>query len=210
MSNEYWNGHQFSFYNNAKDDFSEIETDSLHSDEKQLLRSPQKFPYTESFSNYIPYLMPNPVILNQNLVFGDKSVHQQFPIQNSQSLITPESYRDISQSYNQWPVDLRFPYKPTVNFVINNSDNMHNLNNHDLEPDSTFGSETEEYELNSGNTKNKCTKCGKIFTRFSSLQTHQLIHTGVKPFICPWPGCLKKFNVKSNMNRHFKLHDREK
>lgn len=61
-------------------------------------------------------------------------------------------------------------------------------------------------ELQTRKRKKQCKLCGKVVTRTSSLQTHMLIHTGVRPFSCTWPGCKKTFNVKSNMNRHLKLH----
>ncbi|QEU58321.1 hypothetical protein KDRO_A03360 [Kluyveromyces lactis] len=51
-----------------------------------------------------------------------------------------------------------------------------------------------------------CAQCGKQFTRPSALRTHMLVHSGDKPFECTWEGCNKKFNVKSNLIRHLKLH----
>ncbi|CAB4256872.1 C2H2-type zinc finger protein KABA2_12S01122 [Maudiozyma barnettii] len=53
---------------------------------------------------------------------------------------------------------------------------------------------------------NQCNICGKILTRPSSLHSHMFVHTGDRPYICKWPNCGKTFNVKSNMNRHYKLH----
>lgn len=56
--------------------------------------------------------------------------------------------------------------------------------------------------------KNKygCKFCGKHFSRPSSLSTHLNIHTGDKPFICPYKDCCKRFNARSNMTRHHKTH----
>lgn len=51
-----------------------------------------------------------------------------------------------------------------------------------------------------------CEQCGKQFTRPSALRTHRLVHSGAKPFECSWSDCTKKFNVKSNLIRHLKLH----
>ncbi|KAF9036113.1 hypothetical protein BDZ89DRAFT_946762 [Hymenopellis radicata] len=47
-----------------------------------------------------------------------------------------------------------------------------------------------------------CEHCGRTFFRPSSLQIHTNIHTGAKPFVCPYPVCGRAFNVKSNMTRH--------
>ncbi|CCF55622.1 hypothetical protein KAFR_0A01840 [Kazachstania africana CBS 2517] len=54
--------------------------------------------------------------------------------------------------------------------------------------------------------KNQCPICGKTVTRSSSLLPHMFVHTGDRPYLCKWPKCGKAFNVKSNMNRHYKLH----
>ncbi|GMM54603.1 hypothetical protein DAKH74_012190 [Maudiozyma humilis] len=55
----------------------------------------------------------------------------------------------------------------------------------------------------------QCPVCGKVCSRPSTLKTHFLIHTGDNPFKCTWEGCEKRFNVKSNMQRHVKSHQRK-
>ena len=57
--------------------------------------------------------------------------------------------------------------------------------------------------------KRQCQICGKVCSRPSALKTHFLIHSGETPFKCPWEGCKKAFNVKSNMLRHLKTHKKK-
>ncbi|KAL6449929.1 mtfA C2H2 finger domain transcription factor mtfA [Candida maltosa Xu316] len=57
--------------------------------------------------------------------------------------------------------------------------------------------------------RNRCRICNKQFKRPSSLRTHVYSHTGEKLFQCPWDGCGKLFSVKSNMTRHYRLHERD-
>ncbi|CUM67775.1 uncharacterized protein PRCAT00005480001 [Priceomyces carsonii] len=57
--------------------------------------------------------------------------------------------------------------------------------------------------------RNRCRICNKQFRRPSSLKTHYYTHTGEKIFKCPWKDCGKLFSVKSNMTRHYRLHERD-
>ncbi|KAI0766200.1 hypothetical protein BD413DRAFT_481533 [Trametes elegans] len=54
--------------------------------------------------------------------------------------------------------------------------------------------------------RHRCPQCGKGFKRPSSLVTHLNTHTGAKPFPCLFGGCPRRFNVKSNMRRHYQRH----
>ncbi|AMD22610.1 HHL160Cp [Eremothecium sinecaudum] len=51
-----------------------------------------------------------------------------------------------------------------------------------------------------------CEICGKDFKRPSAVRTHMVVHNDDKPYKCQYPGCLKCFNVKSNMLRHMRKH----
>ncbi|SCV01309.1 LAME_0G15368g1_1 [Lachancea meyersii CBS 8951] len=55
-------------------------------------------------------------------------------------------------------------------------------------------------------SRRQCPICRKIFSSFTALQAHALVHSGQRPYQCPHPDCAKTFNVKSNMVRHSKLH----
>ncbi|KAE8595189.1 hypothetical protein XENTR_v10015603 [Xenopus tropicalis] len=53
-----------------------------------------------------------------------------------------------------------------------------------------------------------CSECGKHYNNKCSLKTHQLLHTGVKPFTCK--DCHKTFSLRKDLNRHQKIHTGEK
>ncbi|KAI0352438.1 hypothetical protein OH77DRAFT_1497919 [Trametes cingulata] len=58
--------------------------------------------------------------------------------------------------------------------------------------------------------RHRCPHCGKGFNRPSSLVTHVNMHTGAKPYRCLFDGCPRRFNVKSNMRRHYQRHLRQR
>ena len=36
------------------------------------------------------------------------------------------------------------------------------------------------------------------------MKVHVFKHTGVKPYECPYPGCLKRFTESGNRNQHYR------
>ncbi|KAI8089509.1 uncharacterized protein BX664DRAFT_333176 [Halteromyces radiatus] len=70
-------------------------------------------------------------------------------------------------------------------------------NNHHTDTTSTSSTTTARYV---------CPYCHKLFSRPSSLRIHTYSHTGEKPFVCPEPGCGRRFSVQSNQRRHLRVH----
>jgi uncharacterized Zn-finger protein len=58
-------------------------------------------------------------------------------------------------------------------------------------------------DVNNGFTCQYCQKCFKVA---SSLQRHERIHTGDKPFKCEFEGCSKAFSQKEMLKRHNAIH----
>jgi Zinc finger, C2H2 type len=57
-----------------------------------------------------------------------------------------------------------------------------------------------------GHPKHVCMECGKIFKRAHNLKIHGRLHSGAKPYRCPFEHCDKEFRWKSSIVSHLNWH----
>lgn len=60
--------------------------------------------------------------------------------------------------------------------------------------------------LKEGKPKHQCQKCGKVFKRAHNLKIHGRLHSGIKPYGCPFSHCEKDFRWKSSIVSHLNWH----
>ncbi|XP_063710150.1 zinc finger protein 62-like [Culicoides brevitarsis] len=56
-----------------------------------------------------------------------------------------------------------------------------------------------------------CSFCGKIYSNKMLMKEHELrVHAQHMAFVCPHPGCERRFASKTFLNKHFKIHGERK
>lgn len=58
--------------------------------------------------------------------------------------------------------------------------------------------------------KYTCNQCDKSFSEQAKLKRHLLVHTGERPFQCPFENCGKKFSLAFNLTTHMRIHTGDK
>ncbi|KAH8105465.1 hypothetical protein BXZ70DRAFT_920981 [Cristinia sonorae] len=154
-------------------------------------------------------LRSNPLTANGVMSASEPRAPSKFPaaeIQNQAAEPTIASMRKVRPTFRVQqakypsPTEASFPPsnvpKPVVNNPTSNgagsSSAPHMVSFHPPEP--------------LDDRRHCCPHCDKRFNRPSSLNIHVNTHTGAKPFQCEYPGCKRKFNVNSNMRRHWRNH----
>ncbi|KAL4246368.1 hypothetical protein ABKN59_008212 [Abortiporus biennis] len=131
---------------------------------------------------------------------GSSSAGQRGDAQNSQQALPPFSHIDAVARGVLQPHPVATGHHPSVPSV-----------NAPGRPETPQLGETDpsvplHRVAGAGRKKYLCEECGKTFDRPSSLRNHINSHTGEQPFLCPYPHCGKRFSIRSNMLRHYRLH----
>ncbi|KAG2220238.1 hypothetical protein INT45_008779 [Circinella minor] len=122
------------------------------------------------------------------------------------TLQRPIDYHSNNNNQQQQPPQLYASSSTTTTTTSTNATPQSPIMSDGGDSESHHSDSSDKPRKEAGSNKYHCPYCDKGFSRPSSLRIHTYSHTGEKPFVCPEPGCSRKFSVQSNMRRHLRVH----
>lgn len=156
----------------------------------------------------------NNILINNNNLFQKNLINNNNNFYNNPNLVLTQPNNVINTAINNVTTVTNVNVGGNMNMNVDNTnnininDNKFNITMQTIDEQLRKDSSTKiKHKAKKSNLK-QCPICGKNCFRPSSLKIHYLTHTGETPYHCTWENCNKSFNVKSNLGRHLKLHQK--
>ncbi|CAG9327296.1 unnamed protein product [Blepharisma stoltei] len=106
-----------------------------------------------------------------------------------------------------FPIDIFFQWRSAIEIIMESQRFICRVAGCNKDYCNQFNLKRHYESQHMGVKRFRCKICKKYLSSKQNLKEHRFMHTGAKPYACPYEGCMECFRQGSQLSLHKKVHE---